>query len=228
MFSQYSKQDAFPPPPYLYPPRPPCLPASTVAFNFDLPKPTLILQDYSLDGFTPKPTAAALLELRKRGSGVCAYLSGSVDTTITCGDGACGYDPDVHWWGCCDGESKGTPTGCPIITKCVPHSLYNSCSLNPSCSADQGLTAWGWAISYQYIFGPYGHYNTSRVYINFNLSLGGPVRSDFDRLSTFLSGLTTSTRGLEQDIMDEWVTLNFHIRTTREKHRPKLLLSAGR
>ncbi|KAF2195569.1 hypothetical protein K469DRAFT_544143, partial [Zopfia rhizophila CBS 207.26] len=48
--------------------------------------------------------------------------------------------------------------------------------------------------------------------------LDGPIRSDFDRLSTFLSGLTTSARGSEHDGMDEWVTWNFHIRTTKEEH----------
>ncbi|KAF2802098.1 uncharacterized protein BDZ99DRAFT_577076 [Mytilinidion resinicola] len=120
------------------------LSAFAAAFNIDLPQPTQTLKDYSADGFTPKPTADPLIELRKRDSpsSVCAYLSGDPSAPYTCGSGGvCGYNMGLSWFGCCDGESGGSVTGCPVITGCVPYTSIDACASNSVCASDTMLIA---------------------------------------------------------------------------------------
>ncbi|KAF2493738.1 hypothetical protein BU16DRAFT_53145 [Lophium mytilinum] len=118
--------------------------AVAAAFNIDLPQPTQTLKDYSANGFTPKPTADPLIELRKRDSpsSVCAYLTGDPSAPYTCGSGGvCGYNTALSWFGCCDGESGGSVTGCPVITGCVPYTSVDACASNSECASDTLLIA---------------------------------------------------------------------------------------
>ncbi|KAF2809219.1 uncharacterized protein BDZ99DRAFT_464001 [Mytilinidion resinicola] len=113
------------------------------AFNNKFPRATPTLEDYSVNGFTPKPTGDPLLELRKRDPSVCGFASYEPWVSFTCHNGGvCGYNTTVDWWGCCAGQSAGAVTGCAIFTSCVDYTDIGSCAANPECATNSQVVAW--------------------------------------------------------------------------------------
>ncbi|OCK81507.1 hypothetical protein K432DRAFT_442312 [Lepidopterella palustris CBS 459.81] len=111
------------------------LAALAAAISFDEPAPTPVVNEYSSDGWTPKPTGDPFVELMRRDQpNFCGYLTGNAASAVTCSAGElCGYDTILDWFGCCTGTSI---TDCGVATACVESAGINSCLADPSCADD--------------------------------------------------------------------------------------------
>ncbi|OCL04070.1 hypothetical protein AOQ84DRAFT_391795 [Glonium stellatum] len=122
--------------------------AVATAIPWNEPVPTGTTEnEFSADGWTPRPTDVAIELLKKRANDgpntVCGYLSGDPSAPFSCDNGnVCGFDFTYSWFGCCGGASKSGnsyyATDCPVVTACVEYGALSQCDNN--CATDLLVT----------------------------------------------------------------------------------------
>jgi hypothetical protein len=115
---------------------------SPTAFGIAFPGPAPTATDGAFEanlyGRSPRPTGGppSLPELFRRqqaDDGVCGYLKGDSENSVSCSVGNCLYDNSLSWFGCCTGTVR---SDCQLFTSCVGSASISSCLENSACAND--------------------------------------------------------------------------------------------